>query len=165
VNTPLSHEQVIEQLPAVALDILDSAEQALLTEHVRVCAECGQLLRDYREVAGDLAHLIPSQGLDPARAALVRRQVVERVRQSKRGHSKIRFMAERWSGWMVAAGLAGVLLIHHGIHQPLAYGWLAAGVLLLVATVLGVYALVQRASLVALKDRLIAIEGGQKERD
>ena len=165
MNTQPRHEQVIEQLPAAALEMLEGGEQAVVTEHARVCAECGQLLRDYRRLAGGLAHLIPSQPFDPARAAVVRSEVMERVREGKRGRTKIRFMAERWSGWMVAAGLAGVLLIHHGIHQPLAYGWLAAGVLLLLLVVLGVYTLVQRASLAAMKDRLRVMEGGDIGRE
>jgi hypothetical protein len=55
---------------------------------------------------------------------------------------------------MVAAGLAGLLLVHHSVHRPIAYGWLAAGVLTFLVIALGVYVRVQQARLAALRDRL-----------
>jgi hypothetical protein len=59
---------------------------------------------------------------------------------------------------MVAAGLAGVLLIHHAIHRPLAYGWLAAGALMIALVAVGGYARVQRGRVLALRARLTVVE-------
>jgi heme exporter protein D len=163
VNTRLSHEQAVEQLPAAALEILDQAEQAGVTEHARSCAECGPQLEDYRRVAGDLATLIPGQALNPARASLIRRRLMDRVRTGQPRNPARIFMAERWSGWMVAAGLAGVLLVHHGFHHPLAYGWVAAGLLLVALVVLGVHTRVQRARVTALESRIASLEEGRQD--
>jgi hypothetical protein len=163
VNSRLSHEQAIEQLPSAALEILDPAEQAGVTEHARSCAECGRLLEDYRRVAGDLARLIPGQPLDSARASAIRSRLLSRVRKDRSGRSARLLMAERWSGWAVAAGLAGVLLVHHGFHHPLAYGWVAAGLLLVALVVLGGYTRLQRARVTALKSRVASLEGGRHD--
>lgn len=61
-------------------------------------------------------------------------------------------------GWMVAAGLAGLLLMHHAIHRPLDYGWLAAGALTIVLVMVGGHARVQRARALTLRARLAAVE-------
>ena len=58
----------------------------------------------------------------------------------------------------MAAGLGGVLLMHHSVHRPLAYGWLAAGALTVVVAALAVYALIQRGRVSALRERLTALE-------
>ncbi len=163
MNSRLSHEQAFEQLPGAALELLDPAEQAGVTEHARNCSECGPLLKDYRRVAGDLAQLIPGQRLDSARSSRIRARLLARVRKDRGGSSTLRFMAERWSGWAVAAGLAGVLLVHHGFHHPLAYGWVAAGLLLVALVVLGGYTRVQRARVTALESRIASLEGGRQD--
>ena len=54
---------------------------------------------------------------------------------------------------MVAAGLAGILLVHHSVHRPLDYGWLAAAFLGVVLLAVGVDARVQRNRLVELERR------------
>jgi hypothetical protein len=61
-------------------------------------------------------------------------------------------------GWMVAAGLAGLPLMHHAIHRPLDYGWLAAGALTIVLVAAGGYARVQRARALTLRASLAAVE-------
>jgi hypothetical protein len=55
---------------------------------------------------------------------------------------------------MVAAGLAGLLLVHHSVHRPVAYGWLAAGLLTFIVIALGVYVRVQQTRLARLRDQL-----------
>jgi hypothetical protein len=52
---------------------------------------------------------------------------------------------------MVAAGLAGILLVHYSVHRPLDNGWLAAAFLGVVLLVVRVYAWVQRNRLVELE--------------
>jgi hypothetical protein len=58
----------------------------------------------------------------------------------------------------VAAGLAGVLLVHHGFHRPLAYGWVVAGLLAIILVGVVVYALAQRA-------RVAELEGSGRSGD
>lgn len=55
---------------------------------------------------------------------------------------------------MVAAGLAGILLVHHSVHRPLDHGWLVAGLLVMVLLAVGIYARMQRRRVVELQDRL-----------
>jgi hypothetical protein len=52
---------------------------------------------------------------------------------------------------MLAAGLAGILLVHHSVHRPLDYGWLAAAFLGVVLLAVGIYAWVQRSRVVELE--------------
>lgn len=156
-----THDEVREMLPAAALEILDEADQRLIMAHARDCAECGPLLAEYLSVAGALVHLLPPAQLDPARSAAVRERLLARVRAVS-GRRKL--FADRWGGWMVAAAFAGLLLVHHAFHRPLAYGWLAAGALMLGLVALGVYARLQHGRIAALRDRLAALESDRADR-
>lgn len=171
MNTTPTHEEVHEMLSAAALDILDSADLERVLVHARDCAECRQLLGEFREVVAALVRLLPSRQMDPARAALLRARLIARAQESLPGgaadpkvaaviprSSRAASLADRWSGWMVAAGLAGVLLVHHAVHRPLDYGWLAAGALAVFLIALGVYARVQRRRVSVLRDRLASLE-------
>lgn len=166
------HEELQEMLPAAALEILEPADLEPVLAHVRECQECGELLRQYREVAAALALQLPGRQLDPGRARAVRARLVALARtdHSDRaagrdpaaelpGFRRAASLIYRWSGWMVAAGLTGVLLVHHSVHRPLDYGWLAAGVLVVVILGLGVYAHVQRSRVSALEERLTGKQG------
>ncbi len=144
--SPLSHDEMQEMLPAAALEILDAAELQLVMTHARTCSECAGLLRDYRDVAGSLLLAAPEQQPDPRRSAAIRERLLTRAGTAGTHISVARrFQADRWSGWLVAAGLAGVLLIHHGIHRPLGNGWIAAGVLMLLLVAVVLYARVSTA--------------------
>lgn len=162
-------------LPAAALDILDEADARPVLEHLKDCEECTRLLDEYREVGATLPLLLPEQHLDPERSEALRARLLSRVSgrpqalgvgkpattvfELSRRSSPGRWTA--WMGWMVAAGLAGVLLVHHSVHRPVAYGWLVAGGLTVLVIGLGVYVRVQHARLSALCDRLAA--GGREE--
>jgi hypothetical protein len=50
--------------------------------------------------------------------------------------------------------MAGVLVVHHAIHRPVAYGWLAAGVLVLLLLALMLYTRAQKERIMALEQRL-----------
>ena len=157
--SPLSHDELQEMLPAAGLGILDAADLELVMAHAGTCSECAGVLRDYCDVAASLPLVLPRQQLDPARSAAIRERLLARARGAEPPISGARrFQADRGSGWLVAAGLAGVLLIHHGIHQPLAYGWLAAGVLTILLVAVVWYALVQRSRAAALGERLANLE-------
>ena len=163
--SPLSHDELQEMLPGAALEILDAADLQLVMEHAGTCRECAGLLRDYRDVAASLPLLLPQQQRDPARSAAIRERLLARAREGEHplSETRRRFQADRWSGWLVAAGLAGVLLIHHGIHRPLAYGWVVAGVLGLLLVTVVVYARVQGSRAEAIRDRLAELEEGTKK--
>ena len=148
----MDHEELKELLPGAALDILAEAERREVLAHVRGCAECAAELEEYRATAGDLALLLPEAPMSDAGRASVRRRLLGRARagdQWRRG----------WAGWAVAAGLAGVLLMHHAVHRPLDYGWLAAGGVTVVLVLVGIYAWVQRARVATLERRL----GGRED--
>lgn len=50
-----THDELKEALAAFALDALDPIERIEVKEHLEVCAECDALLREYLEVAAQLA--------------------------------------------------------------------------------------------------------------
>jgi hypothetical protein len=50
--------------------------------------------------------------------------------------------------------MAGVLVVHHAVHRPVAYGWLIAGVLVLLLVALAVYTRGQKERITALEQRL-----------
>ena len=177
MNLTSTHQDLQDMLPAAALDILDEADAQRVRAHLTKCEECMRLLSEYREVSATLPLLLPEQPLDAARAEALRGRLLSRVGRGLQSrnidrsspmHSPragSRAGQERWTawmGWMVAAGLAGLLLVHHSVHRPVDYGWLAAGVLTLLVLALGVYALKQRARLTALRNRLA--EPGKKSR-
>ncbi len=154
MNQGLEHEEMQELLPAAALEILEGAELERLLAHLDECAECVELLRQYRDAAAGLALLAPTRRLDPARSAAVRSRLMARVQANRGTHAARALRVDRWMGWMVAAGLAGVLLVHHSVHRTLDYGWLAAGVLAFALAALGIYARKQQRRAAELQKRL-----------
>ncbi len=149
-------------LPAAALEILDGDELRRVVAHTGECAECAELLDEYRSVAFALTDLLPPSA--PPRSAALRARLLARARQERRGAAdtpdppRITSVVNMWMGWAVAAGMAGILLVHHAVHRPLDYGWLATGALALLLVVIGGYARVQRSRVSALSDRVTALE-------
>lgn len=144
MNLGPDHEAVQEMLAAAALGMLEGAELQQVVAHTSGCAECARLLQEYREAAANLALMLPAQRLDPARSARMKARLIARVRADKGKGVTSAWRADRWIGLAAAAGLAGLLLVHHSVHRPLDYGWLAAGILAVVLAGVGVYARLQR---------------------
>ena len=138
------HTDIQEKLPAAALTILEPAEMEQVRAHIRECPECATLLEEYRDAATVLALQLPQTHMGSARSGALRGRLLGRARAKPRNTQKASTMIYQWSGWMVAAGLAGILLVHHSVHRPLDYGWLAAAFLGVVLLAVGVYAWVQR---------------------
>ncbi|MGI9042365.1 MAG: hypothetical protein ACR2HK_14900 [Gemmatimonadales bacterium] len=166
-----SHEELHEMLPAAAWEVLDGEDLQLVLAHARDCAACARLLGEYREVAAAIALVLPHRQLSAAGSAPLRARLLARARESGRpapvrpeeaatgSPARRRFsLAERWAGWAVAAGLAGVMLMHHAVHRPLDYGWLVAGALLVVLIGLGAYARDQRGRASALQSHLDSLQ-------
>ncbi len=152
------HEEVRDLLPAAALEILDSADLQRVLAHTGGCAHCAQLLEEYRAVALPLTELLPLRA--PPRSAAIRARLLARARQDFRGRRPTRAasVANMWMGWTVAAALAGVLLMHHAVHRPLDYGWLASGGLTILLIATAVYARILRTRVSSLRDRFDALE-------
>jgi hypothetical protein len=164
----MTHETVEQHLPAAALEILEGEELLGVTAHVEHCAGCARLLESYREVVSSLTSTLPARQLDPGRSAMLRARLLLRAGGSTPlavGPPPARHLSrvmDRWAGWAVAAGLAGLLLIHHSVHQPLAYGWLVAGILTLLILALAVYVRRLRTRLSALENQNNSKIGGQR---
>ncbi len=163
MNQGLQHEEVQEMLPAAALEILEDAELQRVLAHARACAECGQALEEYRQVTAALSLQLPqARQLHPDRSAALRARLLAKARGDRRavlaGPRRAATLIYRWSGWMIAAGLASVLLVHHSVHRPLDYGWLATGALLVILIAVGIYARVQRSRASALQERVADLE-------
>ena len=161
MTDPLSHLEAEQLLPAAALDILEGEELVRLQAHLQGCSECPGLLESYREVVAGLAATVPEQPFHPARSERLRARLLARTgripppppQALPSGGSRV----SRWAGWAVAAGLVGVLLVHHSIHRPVAYGWLAAGILILVLLAMGAYVRIQQDRVAALEERLASL--------
>jgi hypothetical protein len=149
------HAEIQEQLPAAALTMLDATEMEQVRAHVRECADCATLLGQYRHAASALALQLPPAPMDPSRSDALRARLLARAKATPNTVTrKAGSMIYQWSGWMVAAGLAGILLVHHSVHRPLDHGWLVAGLLVMVLLGVGIYAWVQRRRVVELQDSL-----------
>lgn len=151
MSTGQAHDEVQELLAAAALEILEGTEVMQVLTHVSACPECSRLLDEYRKVVATIALQVPSPPGDPDRTATLRARLLARVRAHRVAPTRRPSWIERQGGWMVAAGLAGLLLIHHSVHRPLAYGWLAAGALILALVALGSYVRVLRTRLSVLQ--------------
>jgi hypothetical protein len=165
-DTP-GHRELDELVPAAALEILEGEELQRVLDHARECGDCARLLQSYREVVASLGSALPAQPLPAARSARLRARLLARARGSSpagdrelagRARRSRLTMVDRWAGWAVAAGLAGILLVHHSVHRPVAYGWLVSGALILVVLALAVYLRVQRGRVAALEERLSSVE-------
>jgi anti-sigma factor RsiW len=149
------HAEIQEQLPAAALAILEPAEMEQVQAHIIVCPECAVQLEEYREAATILSLRLPQALMKTVRSDALRARLLARAKATpNKVTRKAGSMIYQWSGWMVAAGLAGILLVHHSVHRPLDHGWLAAGLLVMVVLGVGIYAWVQRRRVVELQDRL-----------
>jgi hypothetical protein len=166
MNPTPSHEELEELLPAAALEILDAQDLERVLAHARELPECARVLAEYRGVIATIVLGLPSQPLDPGRSSRIRQRLLAHAAGDP-GNGRVHSRwggADRWAGWAVAAGLGGVLLVHHGFHHPLAYGWVVAGVVIIALVAVGVYAMVQRGRVSALEDRLEELERDESVR-
>ena len=153
------HDELQPLLPELALGTLEGAELERALAHVGECPECTQALREYREVVAGLALVAPQPPMDPEQSRELRARLLARARaEPRRPVPRPARAGLQWMGWAVAAGLAGILLMHHSVHRPLAYGWLVAGALTFLLVGAGFYARVQQHRAAALLDRLAEME-------
>ena len=124
---------------------LTSDELDQILRHADECPHCSTELRNL--AARAVLAQSPVARLDPARSARLRARVLAHAageRAPSIAHPRPRrTLPRRASGWMAAATLGIALLTHHGFHEPLSSGWLAAAGFAAVALGLGVYAAAQ----------------------
>jgi anti-sigma factor RsiW len=148
-----NHEELFDMLPAAALEILSPDDLQVVLSHASTCAECSQRLEEYREVIAAMVLQLPGRSMDPSRSAGIRGRLLDRTRGVGSGRPFSR--SGRWTGWAaVAASFAGALLIHHAVHRPLAYGWLVAGILLLILVGLALHLRAQRSRISMLRSEV-----------
>jgi anti-sigma factor RsiW len=172
MNQTSSHQEANELLAAAALEMLEGEDLGRVLTHAGECPECTRRLDEYRGAVAALALALPSQPMQSVRSGQLRERLLARARnnpqpnvtgQKRAAPVRSRWGGvDRWAGWTVAAGLAGVLLVHHGLHRPLAYGWVVAGVGTIALVAFGVYAMIQRGRVSALEHRLADSEKRQK---
>ena len=160
----LHHDRIRDLLPGAALEALDAEERLIVAAHLPDCGECARVLAEYREALGQLAQALPPHTPAPDRTARLRERLLARVaaeralpmgrRTAPVAHRARELLASRWTGWAAAAGIASVLLMHHGIHRPLGAGWIAAGVVGLVAMLFAIDALAGRRTVARLRAQL-----------
>jgi anti-sigma-K factor RskA len=74
----VTHDQVIELIPAFALDCLDSDEEAAVLQHLDSCSECQAELRAYRAVVDHLPLATP----DAVPSTAIKKGLMKRIDQS-----------------------------------------------------------------------------------
>lgn len=169
MSTVPGHLEIQELLPAAALACLTAAESDGVQAHVARCPQCARILSEYQEVVGTMSLLVPERGFSRARREVVWTRLQARIHQATdiqatdiasvtrpaaalpRWEGQV---AGRWAGWAVAAGLGGVLLMHHAVHRPVDYGWLAAGAMGIIVVVLAIIVGMQSRKLTDLQARL-----------
>jgi hypothetical protein len=154
--TDHDHARWRAAMDAGAPEALSDDELEGMLAHADECADCAPALRDF--AARALAAQAPPVRMEAARAADVRRRVlVGAARPSTAPRKRMPgYSAVYPGGWMAAAALVVALLTHHGFHEPLAAGWLAAALFALLALGLGFYVLQQRRRMAELQHRLDA---------
>lgn len=144
-----THDEIRTLLAAAALQTLERDDLAIVSEHVAGCAECAQILSEQSTVVTHLLQLLADEPFDRVRAGAIRARLLARATAAP--HAPLRRVAERWAGWGVAASLTGLLLMHHGFHHPIAYGWIVAGAAIFMSVILGGVVLAQRLQLKTLR--------------
>jgi anti-sigma factor RsiW len=164
MTSPADHDTIRELIPAAALSALEETEMQEVLSHAATCDECSRSLAEYRDVVVALDAAAPTPDRDEDAARAVRERLLLRARAERgtgpRARGGFRKGAERWAGWAVAAGFAGLLLVHHSVHRPLNYGWLVAGALMVALVAVVVYARVQAGRAAALRARIDELAGG-----
>lgn len=133
-------------LAPYALGALDAAERRAVEMHVAGCGVCRGELQELEATVTLLAEAAEFGPPDLERLARVRTRLMARVESTERASAddaRLPSGETGWQaagGWLTAAVLASLLLLHHSFHRPLMYGWLAAGGLGLALVGTGYYA-------------------------
>lgn len=154
------HQQV-----QAALAALTGPEGDALLAHVQSCAECSRGFAEVQDALLAVLYLPPPRSLAAERSETVRERLLGRVAGAARAPALAAVPPPRRplalvgaGGWLVAAGLATMLLTHHSFHRPLQFGWIVASALGAALLGAALYLLGERRRSVHLRERLAALE-------
>lgn len=154
-----SFEREHQQVQAV-LAALSGPERDALLAHLRECGECAASFSRVQDAVLAALYLPPPRPMDATRQEEARARLLARAAGDGAAPSRARRLplAGFAGGWLVAAGLATLLLTHHSFHRPLGYGWVMAA--FLGAALFGavLYLLVERRRYRVLARRLADLE-------
>ncbi len=136
-----------------------------LRAHVGSCAECSRGLAEVQDALLAVLYLPPPRSLDAERSETVRERLLGRAAGAAPAPSHAAAPPPRRplallsaGGWLVAAGLATMLLTHHSFHRPLQFGWIVASALGAALLGAALYLLGERRRSVYLRERLGELE-------
>jgi hypothetical protein len=139
--------------------LLSGAERAALLVHLRECGECAGALAKVQDALLAALYLPPPRPMHPAHAVDVRERLLARIASAARGAEQgARRMPHAIGGWMVAAGLAVLVLVRHAFQRPLNVGSVVAAVLGVALFGAARYITAERHRSAVLRERLAALE-------
>jgi anti-sigma-K factor RskA len=105
---PRTHEELVQELSAYALDALSPDERLAVESHLKTCALCREELRALSETAAAIGESVAAQPMDRARKSALRQRLVDRAKAESRGVTPIRSAAiparvSRAPWWLAAA--------------------------------------------------------------
>lgn len=137
-----------------------------LLSHAAECTDCAAELNDVAAAA--ILAQTPVVPFDPERSARVKERLLARTRLRVEPAAPARISTRggmmRGSGWLAAAAMGTALITHHGFHEPLRAGWLAAAGFAIIALAQAVHARAQKQRLAELEQRLALREHERHDR-
>lgn len=103
----MNHIEIVEILPAFALDCLEPDEKRQVSEHLAACPDCQAELRAYLDTAASLALAVPE--LQPP--ARVKRAILARIQPAEARPGLGERLQRWWRGLSPAWGLAGLVVL------------------------------------------------------
>ncbi|HEX8830051.1 MAG TPA: hypothetical protein VF705_02740 [Longimicrobium sp.] len=153
MSRPHEHDALRALVAAGRPEALAPEQIDRILHHADECPDCSAELRDFAAIA--VLAQAPELRLDRDHSARLRARVLAQAAPVRARPAPRRSLAlTRSSGWLAAAAMAVALITHHGFHEPLRAGWLAAGAFALLALGLALYADHQRRRLADLEQQL-----------
>ena len=110
----MTHPELIESIPLLAIDALPEPERSVLRRHVATCASCRRLLAEYEQVSAALLTSVPTadlpSGLEQRLRARVTGTLPLRQPPARPGWRAL----PRWA-WAAAAAALVVVLLGAGL--------------------------------------------------
>jgi hypothetical protein len=146
-----------------ALAALAGPDGDALLAHVQACGECSRGLAEVQDALLAVLYLPPPRSLAAERSDTVRERLLGRAAGAAPAPApapppRRRLALLGAGGWLVAAGLATMLLTHHSFHRPLQFGWIVASALGAALLGAALYLLGERRRSLYLRERLAALE-------
>ena len=105
----MTHADLSESIPLLAIDALSEPERGTLRRHVATCASCRQLLAEYEQLGAALLTSVPSVPLPDGLEQRLRARVAAAGQVAPAGRAGLRVLP-RWA-WAAAAAALVVVLV------------------------------------------------------